>query len=181
MEAEQVNRVVHERFFLPGISRALGIFLLRAHRPPAVLWPRAANKTKEKRQQIASVSRAQPSATIKNAFHRHWSHDPLELGSDGDADLAQRRPDSAKLFYSSYSRLFPRVGYQPAVRVAAVGSKAMAMQHPRRCYVADRRGAWGSGGYRDITTITITNMQAAISAAWNINSLRCSMFTVLLA
>src|SRR5262249_4479771 len=110
-----VNRVVHERFFLPGISRALGIFLLRAHRPPAVLWPRAANKTKEKRQQIASVSRAQPSATIKNAFHRHWSHDLFELGSDGRADLTQRRPGRTKLFHPSYCRLLVRVGNQPAV------------------------------------------------------------------
>ena len=92
-----------------------------------------------------SVSGAQRNAAIKNALQRDWSHDPLELGSDGDADLAQRRLDSAKLFYSSYSRLFPRVGYQPAVRVAVVGSKAMAMQHPRRCYVADRRGAGDQG------------------------------------
>ena len=42
-------------------------------------------------------------------------HDLLELGSDGRADLAQRRLDSAKLCHSSFSRLLPRVGYQPTV------------------------------------------------------------------
>ena len=58
-----------------------------------------------------SVSRAQRNAAIKNALHRHWSHDPLELGSDGDADLAQRRPGRTKFFHASYGRLLPCVWY----------------------------------------------------------------------
>jgi hypothetical protein len=42
-------------------------------------------------------------------------------------------------------------------------------------------GPQEQGGYRDITTITMTSMKAATSANWNINTLLCSGFIVLFA
>ena len=47
--ARTAKRFCMRDFFVGEYSRVLRIFLLRAHRPPAVLRRRAANKTKEKR------------------------------------------------------------------------------------------------------------------------------------
>ena len=75
-----INRLVHERFFLRGNTVGCSEFFFSGPIGlPRVLWPRAANKTKEMLAN-SSVSRAQPGAAIKNAFHGYWCHDLLELG-----------------------------------------------------------------------------------------------------